>query len=241
MDPVYSKTARYYDRLYAWKDYEGEVRKLVGLPGPPAEGRRRTLLDVACGTGLHLRYLVDHFDAQGLDLCPELLEVAREKLPGVPLHLGDMADFDLGRRFDVVTCLFSSIGYVRTRDRLQAAMRCMAAHLEPGGMLIVEPWFTAAQWRPGTVHGTYIDDPELKIARVSTSLVRDGLSVFDLHHLIGTPEGTVHIVERHEMGLFEEEEMTAALESTGLEVTYDAYGISGRGLYLGRRERSRRR
>jgi hypothetical protein len=61
------------------------------------------------------------------------------------------------------------------------------------------------------------------------------LSYFDLHYLIGTPEGTEHLVERHELGLFEQEEMRAALEGAGLQVTYDEEGLMGRGLYIGRR------
>ena len=59
------------------------------------------------------------------------------------LEVADMTSFDLGRRFDVVTCLFSSIGYVGTAERLDQAIATMAAHLEPGGTLIVEPWLAS--------------------------------------------------------------------------------------------------
>ena len=46
-----------------------------------------------------------------------MLGIARHRLPGVPLHLADMRDFDLPERFDAVTCLFSSIGYLTTDDQ----------------------------------------------------------------------------------------------------------------------------
>jgi SAM-dependent methyltransferase len=69
-----------------------------------------------------------------------MLEVAVGRLPGVPLHEVDMLTMDLGRRFDAVTCLFSSIGYAHTPERLQAAVATMARHLEPGGVLVLEPW-----------------------------------------------------------------------------------------------------
>jgi SAM-dependent methyltransferase len=230
--------ARYYDRLYEWKDSAGEMERLVELMGLPADGTL-SLLDVACGTGRCLELLAARFRAEGLDSSPEMLEVARERHPGLVFHLGDMTDFDLGRTYDAVTCLLSSIGYVVTVERLRAAAACMARHVAPGGVLAVEPWMTPENWRPGTVHATLVDDPELKIARVSTSLTREGCSVVDLHHLVGTPEGTGHFVEQHVMGLFSVEEMTAALEGAGLAVTYDAYGITGRGLYVGRMEQSR--
>ena len=41
---------------------------------------------------------------------------------------------DLGRTFDAVVCLFSSIGYVGTEERLRAAIGSMARHAAPGGM-----------------------------------------------------------------------------------------------------------
>lgn len=128
---MYRLSAAHYDAIYAWKDYAAEaamIRDLVearrGRPG----GR---LLDVACGTGRHLEHLAPHFDAEGLDQELQLLEEARRRLPGLPLHLGDMRDFELGRRFDVITCLFSAIGYVRTRAAFKAA-GLRADHVEPG-------------------------------------------------------------------------------------------------------------
>jgi SAM-dependent methyltransferase len=235
MTHVFAKTARYYDKLYGHKDYAGEVERLMALLGLEPGERRRSLLDVACGTGLHIEHLSARFDVEGLDICEEMLEIARERFPDTTFHLGDMVSFDLGRTYDVVTCLFSSIGYVKTLDRLAAAARSMAAHVAPGGCLAVEPWFRPEQWNAGSVHGMFIDEPELKIARLSTSLVEGKVSVFDLHHLIATQEGTEHVVEHHEMGLFEVEEMTAALEDAGLDVTYDADGLFGRGLYVGRK------
>lgn len=232
---MFSKTARYYDTIYAAKDYEGEVERLVSLLGVDARGRRATLLDVACGTGRHLEYLSRRFQVEGLDICAELLEVARERTPGVVYHLGDMTDFDLGKRFDVVTCLFSSIGYAKTSNKLRSALRCMASHLNPDGALVVEPWFTPESWQPHTVHALYIDEPELKIARVNTSLEKDGVSILDMHHLIGTPRETEHVLERHELGLFTVEETMAAITEAGLLVSHDPQGLTGRGLYIGRR------
>jgi hypothetical protein len=145
-----------------------------------------------------------------------------------------MTDFDLGKKYDVVTCLFSSIGYVRALDRAALAVGCMARHLAPEGVLVIEPWFTPDNWRPNTVHMQTFDEPDLKIARVSTSFVEGRMSVFDLHYLIGTPDGTQHVVEHHEMGLFETEEMKALFEEQGLSVTHDQEGLNGRGLFVGR-------
>ena len=85
------------------------------------------LLDVGCGTGLHLGPLREHYQVEGLDLDKNMLEVAREKYPEIPLHLADMVDFNLGCQFDTITCLFSSIGYTKTIPRLNKALGNMAS------------------------------------------------------------------------------------------------------------------
>jgi ubiquinone/menaquinone biosynthesis C-methylase UbiE len=235
MEHVFSKTARYYDKLYAKKNYATEIQRLISLLDIHADTNQMTLLDVACGTGFHLEHLREHFKVEGLDICPELLDIAHQRLPDILLHLGDMTNFSLGKQYDIVTCLFSSIGYVKTLDRLKDAIGHMTAHLNPGGALVIEPWFTPENWHPNTVHGMYIDEPELKIARINTSFVKGKVSVFDLHHLVGTPEVTEHIVEHHELGLFEVDEMISVMQEASLTVTHDADGLTGRGLYIGRK------
>jgi len=231
----FDRAAEWYDRIYSWRDYRTEaegVRRIVRMALGP--GRHR-LLDVACGTGRHLAELRKWFEVEGVDISAPLLEQARVRLPRVRLRRADMTGFDLGRRFDVVMCLFSSIGYVRTRARLEKAIGCMAAHLAPGGVLIVEPWFTPGQWRRNTPHALLLaDDPELKIARLNTSFGRGRRSWFDLHYLIATPARTTHCVERHELGLFTVAEMKQAFRRAGLRVACDSNGLTGRGLYLGR-------
>jgi SAM-dependent methyltransferase len=232
---MFSQTAQYYDKIYAFKDYQAEVQRLTAIVRGHLRSGGNRLLDVACGTGGHIEHLKGHFDVEGLDIAEDLLEIARARHSTIRFHHADMTDFDLAREFDVVTCLFSSIGYVKTLHTLGRAIACMARHVAPGGLLVVEPWFTPDAWHTPSAHIQVIDEPDLKIARVNTSFVDGRLSYFDLHYLIGTLKGTDHFVERHELGLFEVEEMRAAFAGAGLEVTYDEEGLIGRGLYVGSR------
>ena len=229
---MFARSARIYDAVYSWKDYPREaelVHELVQARKPGAE----TLLDVACGTGAHLAELRRWYRCEGLDLDGELLAVARERLPDVPLHRGDMRDFDLGRRFDAVTCLFSSIGYVLTVEALAAGIAAMARHLEPGGVLLVEPWLSPEGVRVPQVGAVFVDEPELKIARVNAIEVDGRRSSFEFHYLVGTPAGVEHFTERHELGLFTREEHLEAFRAAGLAVEHDEEGLMGRGLYVG--------
>jgi SAM-dependent methyltransferase len=231
---VFSRTAHLYDAIYAFKDYAAEAAEVRGLVQERAPGAR-TLLDVACGTGKHLAELRAWYEVEGVDVDPALLAIARDRLPGVPLHEGDMVDLDLGRAFDVVTCLFSSIGYVVTRERLAAACAALARHVAPGGLLVVEPWLTPDVFVPHHVGAVFVDEPELKVARMNAPLVLTEPLVVEMHYLVGTPAGVEHLVERHELGMFTREEYVGAAAAAGLEAEWLDGGPMGRGLVMGRR------
>src|SRR5687768_10017592 len=127
------------------KDYaaeSAEVADLVLRRRPAA----RTLLDVACGTGGHLEHLRHRFTVTGFERSRHMAALCREKVPGVEIHEGDMRRFDLGVTFDAVTCLFSSIGYMTSTDDLDRAIAAMVAHLTPGGVLVIDPWFFPDRW-----------------------------------------------------------------------------------------------
>lgn len=228
---MFSRSADLYDALYAtFKDYPAEAARLRELIGPDA----RTLLDVACGTGRHLELLQEHFEVVGIDIDPELLAVARSRLAGVDVVEADMTAFDLGRRFDAVTCLFSSIGYALTVEGLHAALAAMARHLAPGGLLIVEPWLAPDVWRDGHVSMLTVDEEERKVARVACAGRRGDVSTIDFAYAVATPAGVEQFGEHHELGLFNDAQYREAFAAAGLAVEHDAEGLMGRGLYLGR-------
>ena len=232
---MFSKSAKLYEPIYLnmGKDYAAEAGKIHALIQQHKHTSGNLLLDVACGTGLHIGPLCEHYQVEGLDLDENMLEMARQKHPNISLHHGNMINFDPGHPFDAITCLFSSIGYVKTISRLNQAVGNMARHLKPGGVLLVEPWFTPENWNTGTVHALFVDKPDLKIARMNISKRKGRLSFFTLHYLVATPEGIEHFTELHELGLFTEDEYLEAFRAAGLEVLHDPTGLDGRGLYIG--------
>jgi SAM-dependent methyltransferase len=222
-----------YDHLYAYKDYAGEsarVTSIVRARNPAA----RTLLDVACGTGRHLEHLREAFDVEGVDLDEGLLALARARLPSTRLEVGDMRTLDLGRRFDAVTCLFSAVGHLADTSELAAAIAAMAAHLNPNGVLVVEPWIEPDQWISGKPALLTVDEPDLKIARVTLTGRRGNTSILDFHYLVATPDGIETHAERMELGLFTADDMGRSFEQAGLCVEHDPEGLIGRGLFVGR-------
>jgi ubiquinone/menaquinone biosynthesis C-methylase UbiE len=215
------------------KDYAEEADKLHGIIQKYKSTDGNTLLDVACGTGSHAGFLSKYYRVMGTDLNAAMLKVARKKHPEIHFVRGDMRDFDLHQQFDVVTCLFSAIGYMKTNTELQKAIKNMSRHLLPGGVLLVEPWFSPAQWNVGHVSVAHVDKPELKIIRMSHAGKKGKVSLLEFEYLIGTTKGIEHITEHHEFGLFTHDEYMNSFKKAGLNVTYNSKGIFGRGLYIG--------
>ena len=232
---MFTKSAAFYDALYSWKDYAGEVARLRTEISARTPGAR-TLLDVACGTGRHLSLLREWYSVEGVDVEPTLLEVARERLPGVPFHLGDMRTFNLGREFDVVTCLFSSIGYMQTPEDLLHAAANLAGHVAPGGLLIVEPWLGPDRYDPRHIAKPLVAEGEnFYVVRVNDAGIEGRLSVMLFHYLVSGPGTVEHFTEEHRIGMFTTDEYRTTFEAAGLETEHDPEGLMGRGLWLCRR------
>ena len=231
---MFTPSAHLYDTIYLsrGKNYAAEAESVHQLIQHNLRSGGSRLLDVACGTGLHTSYLREHYQVEGLDLDARMLEAARQKCPELIFHRGDMRDFELGRQYDVITCLFSSIGYVGTIAGLDQAIANFERHLKPGGLILIEPWFTPETWQTGSVHATFVDEPRLKISRMNTSEREGNLSYFVFHYQVGTPEGIEYFTERHELGLFTVEEYLSAFRACGLDVEHDPLWLNGRGLYM---------
>jgi SAM-dependent methyltransferase len=230
---MFDKSAGTYDAIYSWKDYESESNAVRDAFERRAKRPVLDVLDVGCGTGAHMAYLRNHYNVEGLDLDAGLLEIARAKLPGLAFHQGNMLDFDLGERFDAAMCMFGAIAYTLTPDALNMAVANIARHVRPGGVLVIEPWLRPDVYKPDTVHAQYVDEPELKIARIVLSRREGDTAVLDMHYLVGTPQEVRHFTESHTIGLFSREQMEAAFEQAGLSVAYDESEPWRRGLYTG--------
>jgi SAM-dependent methyltransferase len=132
--------AEVFDRLFLpamagpWADRVARAARL----GP---GDR--VLDVACGTGAvaaeALARVGPDGAVSGLDASPDMLSVARRKLPDLDLREGLAEDLPFAdETFDVVTCQF---GLMFFEDRRQA-LREMLRVMHPGGRLVVAVWDT---------------------------------------------------------------------------------------------------
>ncbi len=232
--------AEIYELLHAarGKDYRTEAATVAGLVRA-RNGQAASLLDVACGTGAHLRHFADLFDkVEGLELSEAMLAMARTAVPAAVLHGGDMRDLALNRSYDVITCMFGSIAYLKDVAELTSTLRSFADHLTPGGVVAVDPWWFLETSLDHHVSGDTVTVGRRTMTRVSCTEREGNTSHMVVHYVVAEPGlGVEHFAERHALTLFTRAEYEEAFARAGLRVTYVGEIQSGRGLFLADRPR----
>jgi SAM-dependent methyltransferase len=229
-----------YDLFYRGRgqDFVAEVAAVVRvvLERRPDAG---SLLDVGCGTGEHLRAFAERFpDVAGLEMSEAMCVVARAKLPLAPVLQGDMRDFELGRSFDAITCLTSTLGYSSGTDELAGAVTAMVRHLTAGGVVVVDPWWSPAAFLDRHVAHDVVSDGSRTVARLSHS-IRTGMSVrHEAHYLIADAgSGIRHVTHVQPLTLFSPGEYLDAIEGAGCVAAHvRAPEFAARGLFVGVRQ-----
>ena len=232
---MFSASAEFYDLIYStFKDYTGEAAQIAALLRqltPQCE----SVLDVACGTGEHARLLAAHgFVVDGIDLDPAFVRIAERKHPAGRFFVADMSDFHLAQRYNAVLCLFSSIGYLQTIDRVRRAFTCFRDHLTAEGIIVVEPWFAPGILDTGRVTRQTGEANGIRVFRVSRLEIEGTISRLHFDYEISDPTGLRSASEVHELGLFTPAELLRTFREAGLQADYDPKGFTDRGLYVAR-------
>jgi len=96
-------------------------------------------LDLCCGGGWLLQHVCSAgYEGVGLDACEHQLHHARRNAPKARFVHADVRGFDLGRAFDVVTCLCDSLNHLTVKRDFVRAVRAAKRHLAPGGRFVFD-------------------------------------------------------------------------------------------------------
>ena len=71
----YNELAKYYDLIHSDLDYEKSAKGIDKLIQLHLRSKGNKLLDVACGTGTHIKYLEDKYNCTGIDWNEEMLKI----------------------------------------------------------------------------------------------------------------------------------------------------------------------
>jgi SAM-dependent methyltransferase len=171
IESLYSN-ARLYDLMYP---EPSGVSSKVGFYLDLASAARLPVLELACGTGsMLLPIAAQGIACEGLDLSSDMLAEARAKFEAeqlsAPLHVGDMASFDLGRRFGLIFIASNSLLHLHSADEIVRCFQSVRGHLDQGGRFAFDVFNPSVQMLAGA-DGTRremqrFDDPEQGEVRV---------------------------------------------------------------------------
>lgn len=221
---AFGRYAQYYDLLYAKKDYQRECEVVAAAVQRVSTRDVRSLLDVGCGTGGHLVHFgVTGWELTGADISPGMLSVAKAKTSAagvsVHLHQQDARHLQLGRTFDVVTCMFAAFSYMTTNDDVSDALASFRRHLPRGGVLAMDFWYGPAvlTTRP-EVREMMVERDGLEVRRKASPRLNQRDQTCNVkYQLVVRRDGTIvdQLVENHVMRYFFPREMEYFLGQAG--------------------------
>lgn len=138
---------RHYDRLYADKDYDKDVRDFFSLIDV-AEPKRLRVLEIGCGTGNQSFRLAPRVHTlMGVEIDPDFAELFEEKLgrseAGNICLARCTLDLLQDGVFDASAAFFHVLNYI-DRDNLAGFCESLANRMRPGGRFVADLWHAEA-------------------------------------------------------------------------------------------------
>jgi len=138
----YDKFAKYYD-LLGWSEFSELIYPMILKFFSKLDKTPSDFLDLACGTGVLAHMLAGHkIKITGIDISPQMIREAQAKKssgefkPG--FVIGDITDFNLGRKYEMAGCFFDSINHLKSPAAIKKAFQCASKHLQPGGWFLFD-------------------------------------------------------------------------------------------------------
>jgi SAM-dependent methyltransferase len=154
-----SAFAGYYDLFYSGKNYQAESEYLHRIFSTTLKKKTEeiSILEIACGTAGHASILAEYgYQIIATDISEDMLIEARKKTAhqqNVSVLQMDMNNFRVfTSKFDIILCLFDSIGYLLSNKAIIAALKNVSDNLKDDGLFIMEFWSAGAMLRSFEPH-----------------------------------------------------------------------------------------
>lgn len=216
---MYSDLAPWFHLLTHPSGYWDETAFVSRVVDEVAIGDAGTLLELGSGGGNNASHLKARFACTLTDISADMLALSQTLNPECEHFEGDMRTLRLGRTFDVVF-IHDAISYLTSEDDLGAAIETAAAHVRPGGVVILTPDATTEIFNPRTDHGGHDGDDGRSLRYLEWIHPTTG-STYDVDYLIiarGPGEDVRVVHDRHVLGLFPRATWERLVEETGLEL-----------------------
>jgi SAM-dependent methyltransferase len=201
--------AKYYDLLYRDKDYKGEIDYIDALIKKSSANQIKSILDIGCGTGRHLKYLKElGYGVAGIDLSPEMIESAKINIGmNEMLCCAGAADFKIDKKFDAAISLFHVMSYQATNEEIEKTLTNINEHLIEGGLFIFDFWYGPAVLSELPASRTkQFESNELAITRQSASTMDYEQNCVNVNFEVNIRDKisgkSHHVTELHKMRYF---------------------------------------
>lgn len=223
MSEAYGAFAYAYDKALGHRFFKA-ARLLLDQLLESYPAKRRTHLDVACGTGSVVSYFRRKgWKSAGVDASIEMLQLAGGGAAG------DMRRLPFRGTFARVTCLYDSLNHLLEREDLVAAFRAVRGVMDEESLFFFDmnhPEIYPEIWGIADPYVSSGKDYHLELA--TSYRKRDRLGRAVVTGWARIDGSRVHIREEHLQRAYSEREITSALAEAGLEPVeifhFDPYG-----------------
>lgn len=194
--------AQYYDLIH--QGLPGDVEFFVGQ-GVRIGGE---VLEIGCGTGrIAIPLAMSGVNVTGLDNSKEMLDLCREKKRRIGKTSGrlrllkrDMADFNLGKKFDYIIMSYRTFMHLMTQEDQRNCLATIHDHLADGATFIMDTWLPNLS----SLHGLgalkpagriSVPDTDLTIVHYHSSSYDEAKQLLIEEHLLQEVDGDGTILQ----------------------------------------------
>jgi SAM-dependent methyltransferase len=192
---------RYYDALFAGKDYRGEIQRALSLAGVAEPVR---ILEVGAGTGNHTLACAElGHDVVGVEVDARMVARAEEKRLALAPGLAERMRYFHGRvedlatdRFELALALFNVVNYIGTLGELQSFLAAVTRRVQPGAPFLFDAWNgVAALLDPPRAKDTSVETATHVVRCAVTSRTEPMALHTTLHYVLQATEKATRRVE----------------------------------------------
>ena len=190
MNKVFDAYAAYYDLLYQDKNYHKEAKYILRLLEENGISSGK-ILELGSGTGKHAEEFAKMgFFVHGIDLSPEMVQEANHRnnnnLEGkLFFEVGDVRNFEAGKKFDAVISLFHVISYQIKNEDIQEMFKTAAKHLKQNGVFIFDFWYgPGVLTEPPAVRQKRLENKDIEVLRIAEPVMYPNENVVDVNYCV---------------------------------------------------------
>lgn len=227
----YKTLSEFYDLIHYDLDYEKNANEIDELIRLHKKSKGKKLLDVACGTGEHLKYLENKYKCTGLDINEEMIKIAKEKTNKTEYIVDDVRRINVDKRFDVITCMFNSLNHL---EDIKLPISKFYNRLNQGGIVILEMHHDIEKIKKQKKQVREYKGKNISVRRKADVEVEGKYVNFKFQYTIFKTfqPGTVE-QDKERITIHTQEEILQIMKENKFMPYYTLGGMCGNGLFLG--------